>query len=548
MNNSDFQRLLTTNDKELISELTKAKKKAGGKKERAPRPRPGKGKGKGKGGEKGGEADAEAEARRKEQEKYRDRAKDRRELKGEYENIAKEWEAQPELDIEQSKYMGGDLEHTHLVKGLDRALLSKVRTELLKKQKVDEVHKVRQERKAQQKKKTFETLLGRQVWKALVDTLHPHHVTFKQRVEKMSKAISMGQQIRGAPTSFLPGRMFYEFDTGADLGPSDIPRIIYASKDEAVRLDKTRRVASILPETVSRVRTVMQQAAERRKLYRQQKAMMAQGGYSVAKVSKYKAKDAADDIFSGVGGFSAAEVEKQEQEKKAAAAAKLPKKPVPVKKEEEADLPSYWNDVSVAPGEQMEPKDLDALYGESAQDGDDFQASSKWRGPRRGWAFKLGDKGLGYYRDAKSAPKTEPAADGVRQPLRRQPAPAPKTTKAASADDAYDECFPSAGLGLAQMHTGDADSDEEDGEKKKGSKLAQKLAKKKGEKGGESVSANQKGEAKKRKLNENQQWQKIDNMIKKGKHGTLAELEAQANKRGGRAPVPREIMSTPAFF
>lgn len=33
------------------------------------------------------------------------------------------------LDIEHSKYLGGDLQHTHLVKGLDYALLNKVRSE-----------------------------------------------------------------------------------------------------------------------------------------------------------------------------------------------------------------------------------------------------------------------------------------------------------------------------------------------------------------------------------------------------------------------------------
>jgi IK cytokine len=32
--------------------------------------------------------------------------------------------------IEESKYLGGDLEHTHLVKGLDYALLQKIKAEL----------------------------------------------------------------------------------------------------------------------------------------------------------------------------------------------------------------------------------------------------------------------------------------------------------------------------------------------------------------------------------------------------------------------------------
>ncbi|MCI57951.1 protein Red-like, partial [Trifolium medium] len=36
------------------------------------------------------------------------------------------------LSIEKSKYLGGDVEHTHLVKGLDYALLNKVRSEIKK--------------------------------------------------------------------------------------------------------------------------------------------------------------------------------------------------------------------------------------------------------------------------------------------------------------------------------------------------------------------------------------------------------------------------------
>ena len=33
------------------------------------------------------------------------------------------------LTVEETRYLGGDLEHTHLVKGLDFALLQKVRSE-----------------------------------------------------------------------------------------------------------------------------------------------------------------------------------------------------------------------------------------------------------------------------------------------------------------------------------------------------------------------------------------------------------------------------------
>lgn len=40
--------------------------------------------------------------------------------------------------IEESKYLGGDMEHTHLVKGLDYALLDKVRAEINIKETQDE--------------------------------------------------------------------------------------------------------------------------------------------------------------------------------------------------------------------------------------------------------------------------------------------------------------------------------------------------------------------------------------------------------------------------
>ena len=40
--------------------------------------------------------------------------------------------------IQESKYLGGDMEHTHLVKGLDYALLEKVRAEISHKEDLQE--------------------------------------------------------------------------------------------------------------------------------------------------------------------------------------------------------------------------------------------------------------------------------------------------------------------------------------------------------------------------------------------------------------------------
>ncbi|KAG2398701.1 Suppressor of mec-8 and unc-52 protein-like protein [Vigna angularis] len=79
--------------------------------------------------------------------KYRDRAKERREDQNpDYEQTELGFHAVAppgtvdlrssdahKLSIEKSKYLGGDVEHTHLVKGLDYALLNKVRSEIEKK-------------------------------------------------------------------------------------------------------------------------------------------------------------------------------------------------------------------------------------------------------------------------------------------------------------------------------------------------------------------------------------------------------------------------------
>merc|ERR1711937_588809 len=115
----------------------------------------------------------------------------------------------------------------------------------------------------------------------------------------MGKAISLGQRIRGAPTSFLPGRMNFEFDTGMEQGHQDIPRIVYMAKEEAPKVDNSKRVAPMLPESVTRVHDAIQRALEARKrrklgLATGSSAEASQASRVVAqKVSapKYAAKD-----------------------------------------------------------------------------------------------------------------------------------------------------------------------------------------------------------------------------------------------------------------
>eukprot|EP00953_Heterococcus_sp_UTEX-ZZ885_P007544 4567-Heterococcus_DN1.PRE.2 len=67
--------------------------------------------------------------------RYRDRAQERR--TGDNPDYDGEIEKMVEVDAEKSKYLGGDLKHTHLVRGLDYALLLKVKEETRRKEEED---------------------------------------------------------------------------------------------------------------------------------------------------------------------------------------------------------------------------------------------------------------------------------------------------------------------------------------------------------------------------------------------------------------------------
>ncbi|TDH70138.1 hypothetical protein CCR75_000167 [Bremia lactucae] len=148
---------------------------------------------------------------------YRDRAAERR--KGTTGDMA-ELKEYRHLDIEQSKFLGGDLEHTHLVKGLDFALLGQLKREkqqlLATKQKqLDNTTSsgVQKMSMPQNGNITFKTRLGRLVH------YHACQSTFKNTESTQSEL-------------FLPGRMYYTFILSRTEVES-IPVSVQCSKEDA---------------------------------------------------------------------------------------------------------------------------------------------------------------------------------------------------------------------------------------------------------------------------------------------------------------------------
>ncbi|KAH6818406.1 RED family protein [Perilla frutescens var. frutescens] len=154
--------------------------------------------------------------------KYRDRAKERREDQNpDYEitELTSFHAVAPpgtvdllsadahKLSIEKSKYLGGDVEHTHLVKGLDYALLNKVRSEIDKKPDAGEENDGKPKAQKDDQPITFRTQSAKSVYQWIVKP---------QTVIKTNEM-------------FLPGRMAFIFNMESGFS-HDIPTTVHRSK------------------------------------------------------------------------------------------------------------------------------------------------------------------------------------------------------------------------------------------------------------------------------------------------------------------------------
>ncbi|GJQ79825.1 hypothetical protein Trydic_g23289 [Trypoxylus dichotomus] len=184
-------------------------------------------------------------------EKYRDRASERRQgVNPDYQNddpmnTAQAYRAvAPDLKsgfdaaerrrqmIQESKFLGGDMEHTHLVKGLDYALLQKVRSEIQQKEQEQEqeleriANKTMEEKEKVPKKDDdemqFKTKLGRSIYHT-VCSLKSRHIVKSDL--------------------FIPGRMAYVIDLDDDA-ETDVPVTLIRSRADVPALESTTTLST----------------------------------------------------------------------------------------------------------------------------------------------------------------------------------------------------------------------------------------------------------------------------------------------------------------
>lgn len=177
-------------------------------------------------------------------EKYRDRARERRDgVSREYQptdvdgNSNNAYRAvAPDLKsgmdaaerrrqlIQESKFLGGDMEHTHLVKGLDYALLQKVRSEIINKEQEDELEMEKIVEESEEKEKEA-----------------PEEESHRAKVEEPEYRTAMGRNIFSTiqfyrsrhierNELFAPGRMAYIIELEDENMETDIPTTLIRSK------------------------------------------------------------------------------------------------------------------------------------------------------------------------------------------------------------------------------------------------------------------------------------------------------------------------------
>uniref|UniRef100_A0A8C5E6Z7 IK cytokine n=1 Tax=Gouania willdenowi TaxID=441366 RepID=A0A8C5E6Z7_GOUWI len=211
----------------------------------------------------------EMERERELAEKYRDRARERRDgvnkdyeetelisTTANYRAVGPTAEADKSAAekrrqlIQESKFLGGDMEHTHLVKGLDFALLQKVRAEITSKEKEEEdlMEKVQKETKKDvepEEKIEFKTRLGRSIYRT----------AFRSGIMERNEL-------------FLPGRMAYVVDLDDEFTDTDIPTTLIRSKADCPSMEAqtTLTTNDIVISKLTQILSYLRQGTRHKKM------------------------------------------------------------------------------------------------------------------------------------------------------------------------------------------------------------------------------------------------------------------------------------------
>ncbi|XP_037071454.1 protein Red-like, partial [Pollicipes pollicipes] len=181
--------------------------------------------------------------------------------------------------IQESKFLGGDMEHTHLVKGLDYALLQKVRSEIqaMELEHEDEMEQLadgvdnKKKEEAKEEEILFKTKMGKNV----------HRVLFRDKPPLRNEL-------------FLPGRTAYRIDLDEEYVDFDIPTTVVRSKADCPQVETATTLTTndIVINKLTQILSYLRQGRTGRRLKKKDKQRAAE-----------EKKMAGEDIYGEVGEY-----------------------------------------------------------------------------------------------------------------------------------------------------------------------------------------------------------------------------------------------------
>ncbi|RHZ19112.1 hypothetical protein DYB37_007696 [Aphanomyces astaci] len=206
-----------------------------------------------------------------------------------------------EMDIETSKFLGGDMKHTHLVKGLDLALLAQLKRE---KEKLQEQHAslVRKDPSSTSSHGPTSTSKSTLPLTALGAFL----------VKFMTK-LTVDPSVKHMSDLFLPGRLHYEFNIH-HIDVDTLPRFVQVSPDDCPVVDAAGVHGFLSPQLLEDIQDCFQQPKHAQRRVRQRQGLPPpptpplvgikdahKGLATIAEDGDDESED--DDIFADVGEY-----------------------------------------------------------------------------------------------------------------------------------------------------------------------------------------------------------------------------------------------------
>jgi hypothetical protein len=220
--------------------------------------------------------------------KYRDRAEERR--KG----LVRDDDNDVAIDAsrfteQETKHLGGDVEHTHLVKGLDFTLLARVRAE------------------AQQQPPRASEPAQRSAPRVDEVSVSPSNCVARTSLGSRILKLVFPPAAPAQNAHLLPGRVFYSFDLGQKIPP--LPKSVVRANDDVPELVHVMtgveklvlaRVSRAVAEWRDPTACARKLAADRARVAAEQNAVAA-----AVEAARQALAEADDDIFADAGSYVA---------------------------------------------------------------------------------------------------------------------------------------------------------------------------------------------------------------------------------------------------